>query len=391
MKNLLYTLTVLLTLGSCRTIDKMVERGEYDQAIVYATQKLAGKKNKKSKHVQGLEEAFLRINERDMDRIAYLDGPNNPQNWEAIHDIADAIHRRQSKITPFLPLISKEGYEGHFDMVDTYMIKRNAQNGAAAYYYEEAVELLSRAKEQGHKSYARSAYREFKRVCTIKENYMDTHKLMQEAIERGIVHIKVNFENRTNAYLPYGLEQDMARMNVSRNNSTWRRYYISESDGLTFDYNATLELSTIDIGPERETIRNHTDEKRIKDGWKYKKGRDGKPVKDTLGKKIKVDKYITVFADVEEIHRQKAAYVKGYMKYYDITSREVKASYPLAVEATFNDYASSYRGDRRAVCDKDHNRLKPYPRSFPGDLEMIADATDKLKIEFMEAMREVNL
>lgn len=391
MKTLLYTLTILLTISSCRTLEKMVDKGEYDEAIIFATQKLAGKKHKKTKHVQGLEEAFMRINTRDLDRIAYLDGPSNPQNWEAIHDIADAIHHRQRKITPFLPLISKEGYEANFDMVDTYLIKRNAQNGAAAYYYREANTMLQDAKTQKNKSYARRAYRELERVDDIIENYKDTPTLMREAKELGIVHIKVNISNASNAYLPSGLEQDLAAMNVSRNNSTWRKYYIGSTRGITYDYNATLELSTIDVSPERETIRHHTDEKRVKDGWTYKKGKDGRPAKDTLGKKIKVDKFKTVYADVSEIHREKSAYVKGYMRYFDNTTKEVKASYPLSVEAHFNDYASSYTGDRRAVCSKDHNRLKPYPLHFPDDISMIADATDKLKIEFMRAMKDVSL
>ena len=50
MKNLVYTfLSLSLSLSlftSCASADKMVERGDYDEAIRLATKKLAGKKKK---------------------------------------------------------------------------------------------------------------------------------------------------------------------------------------------------------------------------------------------------------------------------------------------------------------------------------------------------------
>ena len=50
MKNLVYTfLSLSLSLSlftSCASVDKMVERGDYDGAIQVATKKLAGKKKK---------------------------------------------------------------------------------------------------------------------------------------------------------------------------------------------------------------------------------------------------------------------------------------------------------------------------------------------------------
>ena len=123
MKTLLYTLILFTSFGSCRKLEKMVERGEYNDAIVYATEKLAGKKKKKTSHVQALEEAFLKITERDLEQIDYLNAIDNPQNWDEIIAIAEDMQYRQDRIRPFLPLVSKDGYEAKFDMVDTYKIK----------------------------------------------------------------------------------------------------------------------------------------------------------------------------------------------------------------------------------------------------------------------------
>ena len=71
MRTFLYTtLIVLIGLTSCRSIDKLVDEGRYDDAILLATKKLAGKKNKKTKHIQALEEAFFKVNSIETDRIA---------------------------------------------------------------------------------------------------------------------------------------------------------------------------------------------------------------------------------------------------------------------------------------------------------------------------------
>ena len=390
MRTLLYTLAIVLLASSCRHLEKLVERGEYDEAIIYATRKLAGKKNKKTKHVQGLEEAFMRFNQRDLDKIAFLDGPSNPENWERITNVANAIDRRQSRIAPFLPLISKDGYEGYFEMVDIYKIKTKAQNGAAAFYYKEGKELLNIAINQSKKNYAKQAYYKFEQVLRTKENYEDTHILMQQAKELGVVHILIEIDNNSYAYLPRELEYNLGAINIANSNNMWRAYHMSESER-AFDYKAILELTQIDVSPERETITHHTDEKKVKDGWKYKKNKKGKFVLDTLGKKIKIDKFKTVVAHVTEVHREKATYIKGQMRFIDLSNNTLRTSIPLSVEAIFSDYASDFRGDRRAVCDKDHSRLKSNSVPFPEDLYMIADAADKLKYDFMEEVAHVRI
>ena len=390
MRTLLYTLAVVLLASSCRNLEKMVERGEYDEAIIYATRKLAGKKNKKTKHVQGLEEAFSRINQRDMDRITYLNGPENPQNWEEITDVASLIQRRQDRITPFLPLISKDGYEGYFEMIDAYQIKTEAQEGAAAFYYKEGKDLLDIAITQSKKNYARQAYNKFEKVQRTKANYKDTYQLMLQAKELGIVHILVEVDNNSYAYLPKELQHNLGSINTANSNNVWRKYHMGATEK-EYDYKAILELTEIDVSPERETITKHTDEKRVKDGWTYKKGKNGKPVLDSLGKKIKVDKFIKVKAYVTEIHREKATFVKGQMRFVDLASNTVRASRPLSVEAVFSDYASHYKGDKRALGKQNLSRLKPRPVPFPEDLYMIADAADKLKYDFMSEVAQVRI
>lgn len=391
MKTLLYTLVLFTSFGSCRKLEKMVERGEYDRAIVFATEKLAGKKNKKTKHIQGLEEAFVKINQRDLDQIAYLDGPGNPENWEEILIVADKIHRRQEKIAPFLPLISKDGYEGHFDMVNVYAIKTTAREGAAAFFYAEGKSILEMSKAEDNKFFARNAYEIFEKVSNIKENYNDTRVLMLEAEELGKVYIQVLVANKSLGYVPENLERNLLSMNLSRADNRWRKHYLGEAENIKPDYRAVLELSDIQVSPERESIREHTDEKRVKDGWKWKKGPDGKALRDTSGNRIKEDKFTRVRAYVTEIHREKRTKVDGQLKLVDLKTESLRSSRPLAVEAFFQDWASSFRGDRRALSSKNSSRIKSHPRPFPDDFEMIMDASGLLKEAFIDELYQIHI
>ena len=389
MKKLIFTLATLIVFGSCRTIEKMVEKGQYDEAIIYATEKLAGKKYKKTKHVKALEEAFMKINERDMDQINYLDGTAKPENWDKIYDIADRMERRQNRIEPFLPLISKEGYKGYFEFVKTYEIKTKALNASAEHHYSRGEALLELSKVENDKSYARSAHKRFSEAEKRKPNYKDVLSKKREAYNLGQVHIKLEVENESLAVVPEDLERIILSMNVSRMNTTWRKYHTTDIIDLAFDYKAVVNLTSIEVSPERETVTHHEDTKEVKDGFRYLRDRKGEFVRDTSGQRIQVDNFVTIRAFVSEIFRENAARVAGQIEYINLKNGGRISTTPLNVEAIFSDYASSFRGDRRAICKHDINRLKSYPLNFPNDFEMILDATENLKGILVEELRSL--
>lgn len=389
MKKVLYTLGLFLLITGCRSIEKMVDRGEYDEAIIFATEKLAGKKNKKTKHVVGLEEAFAKITKRDMDRIDYLSGNTRPENWDDIYNIATVIERRQSRIEPFLPLISKDGYEAQFNFVKTNVIKEKATVGAAEFHYNEGLRSMELLGSSGDKRYARHAYESFVKADKRIANYKDVHKHIDQAQELGKVRILVDMVNNSNTIVPARFEEEVRNITVRELNSLWKTFHLNATAGVIYDYTATLQLTDIDVSPEREYIRDHDDTKEIKDGWEYLKNDDGSFVIDTTGEKIKVDKIRIVTAYVTELQREKAARVVGVLKYHDNLNGELLQSRPIEVEAIFTDYASQFRGDRRALCKHDHARLKSHPLPFPDDFMMIMDASENLKNIFKSELRRL--
>ena len=112
---------------------------------------------------------------------------------------------------------------------------------------------------------------------------------------------------------------------------------------------------------------------------------------DSSGYKVKVDKFKTLRAEVKEVYRNKWATVGGSMKLIETETQGMISHKNLQVEALFEDYATSFRGDKRAVCKKDHPRLRNYSEPFPDDVELIDEATDLLKVDFFKALRKLTI
>lgn len=390
MKKLLYTSVLFILLTSCRTLEKMVERGEYDNAIFYATEKLAGKKKKKTKHIQMLEEAFAKINSEDLKEISFLDAENNPDNWNKVIKIIDRIEYRQKRVDPFVPLISKDGYEGYFKFVDTYAIKKSALEGSASNYYEKGLIALKLADEKNEKRYARKAFEYFKNAESRIPGYKNADLLKIEALEKGRVVIKIEMLNTANVLIPNTFESRLMSMSISNMNTLWRTYTFNDSK-VAADFHAIMDLKHLEVSREQEIINDHIDEKEIKDGWYFLKNKKGEFVLDTAGKKIKVEKFKTVTAFVTQIERRKEAIVNADLIYLTADKSITLERKPITVEAIFNDFSSSFRGDRRALCNHDINRVKNRPRPFPTDEDLILDASDNLKEVFKSELNRLSI
>lgn len=389
MKNLLYIILGLILISSCRSIDKMVDQGQYDEAIIFAAEKLAGKKNKKTKYVKGLEKAFAKITKHDMQLIDMYDGTNNPSNWDKIYDLALKIQHRQDRISAFLPLVSKEGYQAHFEFVKTNIILKKAKEGAVAYHYGLGSEELMQAR-LGDKSAARKAYQNLRNAESYIKGYRDINMLKEEALDLGKTRILVSVKNKSNSLMPVRMEEILENIYINDLNTLWNEYSLGYEEEI-IDYEARLNIRNLNVSPEREIRDRHQDIKEVKDGWRYVLDKNGNVRKDSLGNDIKEPKYKKIIANVTEIRRDKSALVKGDLQLIDVHNQTVIESLPIDVEAFFSDFSSWFSGNRDALCDKSRNSLRRRPLPFPNDFEMIIDATEKLKVAFKDALYELNL
>ena len=105
MKTIFYTFVVLAGLSSCKSVEKMVEKGEYDKAFNYAISKLEGEKNKETEYVKALEKAFVKLNSASLREIEKLNADAKPENWSRVLSLYTTMENRQEKLDPLLPCL----------------------------------------------------------------------------------------------------------------------------------------------------------------------------------------------------------------------------------------------------------------------------------------------
>lgn len=368
----------MMLLTSCASPEKLVETGNYDQAIDLAIRKLAGKKNKKVKYVQALEDAFTQVTERDMRAAERLKADGSNANWEKINDIYRRISRRQEAISPLLPLIDKEGIKANFQFVRIDGLERESREKAASSLYDRAQELLDRGRN-GDRQAARMAYAELDKISRYYRTYRDRESLMNMAHELGTTYILVSVENRAPVVLPVGFEAEITRFGVRDLESKWSVYHNRKDPNVDYDYHAIMRLTDIQLTPEVVKERQYEDVKEIEDGFEYVLDANGNVAKDTLGNDIKVPRKILVRAKVLEVYQSKVATITGRVDLIDTKTRELIDSQTVGADAVFENYASTFRGDERALSKETRRRIGNEPIPFPTDEDLILTAAEHMK------------
>lgn len=377
-RSILLAVMTLLLASACTNPQKLIERGDFDGAISMSTRKLSGKKKKKAKYVKALEDGFERATNYDMRKARSLEKENRPENWVEINRIYKKIQRRQELIEPLLPLYSSDGYKADFKFVRVEGLVEKSKKRAAEFYYNEGKRMLAKGRN-GNKEAARDAYRLFEHIETYYRRYKDKDELMREAHELGTVYVLFKMKNNSRAILPRDFEREIKRISVHDMESMWRVVHLSPQSGLKYDFDVVMNLRQIDVSPERVKEREYEDVKTIEDGWEYVLDSKGNVLKDSLGNDVKQPRKIEVRARVLEVLQEKSAVVSGELEFYDNHTRKLIHREPITAESIFENYAATFKGDRRALSKESKKKIGNSPLPFPTDEDLVLQAADVLK------------
>jgi hypothetical protein len=388
LKTFVFAFAVILFATSCRTGQHLIEQGDYDTAIEHAADRLRGRKHKKERHVVNLETAFNRANQRDLASIEHLKAGNRDDQWAQIHEIALDINRRQRLVAPLLPLTTKDGYTANIKLLDIEGLERDSREKAAEHLYNLSIERINQA-ENGDRAAARDAHHQ---LMTIEQrfipNYRDSYQLRQRARQLGISHILVTMNPQTPQRLPRSFAtQLLSTAQYRLGSDEWREFDYSPEPGKVYDFKVVVSVQDIDFAPERVSERSYRDEKEIQDGFEYVLDQRGNVMKDTLGNDIKRPRFVWIAADVLEVYQTKAARVSAALEVYDANRQSLLQTRPLNTEIRFEHYASTFRGDQRALSDQSRCRIGSSPLPFPSNEDMLVQAADNMKHELF---RELN-
>ncbi len=380
MKKILYILTAIILFTSCKSIDKMIESGNYDQALRYGVDKLIGEKNKKTKYVKGIERAYTKLNKRDLEEVKHLRLKKNKNSLDRVVSIYQVMEDRQNYIYPLLPLISEDGYPASFKMRDYATLINDTKIESSDIHLALALKYLEIAEEQTDKIAARKSHSEFTQSNNYFDNYKNNYEQRRRAYDLGQTNILVEPYVSGSNQAFYHTEEIISQIQLSNLNSTWKKYF-TEDHGQKIDYIATIEVSEIVPGKERERFNSFTNTKEVIDGKRPAKNKSGQIKKDTMGNIIYKDKKIVVSANIEELIREKIAQMSGKIVVIDANNNRHINTIPINVTHLFEDYSCVFRGDKRALTNEYNKRIKDNCAPFPTDYEM----TTNLAYEYIKA------
>ena len=382
MKKIILFVSVLVISASCggvKKTQKALNSGDYSNALNSALQKLAENKTKKGNqpYILLLEDAFKKNKERELKHITFLEKDGNETSYEAIYKGYVSLRDIQEQIRPLLPLrIMEENRDAEFsfDNYENHII--DYREDLSEYLFDNAEHLLASA---ANKQDYRKAYNDFKYLEEINPGFEDTRQKIEDAHDKGIDYVEVQMLNNSNQIIPSRLSDELLNFNTYGLDELWTKYHSNPLPNIKYDYGMQVSLDQIDISPEQLSEKEIIKEKQVKDGYKYAVDTNGNTVKDSLGNKIKIDKFKTVKCRFQQFTQFKSARVAGNVIYTDLRTKQQMNTYPLSSEFLFEHIYANSNGDKRAL---DNDLILLLDRAvvpFPSNEQMVYDAGEDLK------------
>jgi hypothetical protein len=381
MKKITLLFSILfLAISSCgvKTTQSLLSDGNYDGAINRAVEALRTKKDSKGKqdYVYLLEEAFAKAKDRDLRDLEMMAKESNPANAERIYNTYLQLNNRQEKIRPLLPLpLLKLGKNANFPF-DNYSDQIiNSRNTLTKYLYEKASVLL----KSKNKLDFRQAFDDLSYLESINPGYKNVKKLMDDAQFKGTDFVDVYATNATNLVIPRQLQDDLLDFKTYGLDDKWTVYHSVRQKNVTYDYSLIINFVQINISPEQIKEKEFIKERQVKDGVKTLLDSRGRPVRDSLGKEIKVDNYRMLRANVYEFRQFKSCVVTAKVDFVDLKTNQLIQTFPVSSEYIFENIYSTYKGDRDACEESYFNYFNKRPVPFPNNEQMVFDTGEDLK------------
>lgn len=369
----------LISCGGVKKTQEALNTGNYGNAINTALKNIAENKTKKSNqpYIQMLEEAYKKNTERELQEIAFLKKDNNPANHEIIFNGYQNLKSIQERIKPLLPLkLYDENRDARFSFKDYDEEIIKSKRELSDYLYSNATALLNTGR---YKEDFRKAFDQFSYLNDINPNYKDTQLKLEEAHGKGLDYVQVVMINDSEQIVPNRLEQELLNFNTYGLNDLWTVYHTNALENIKYDYEMQVAFRNINISPEQVTEKQISKEKQIKDGYKYATNPDGQVLKDSLGNKIKIDKFKTVKCNFYQFTQLKSVEVVGNVSFLDLNSQQQINSYPLASQFVFNHVYAKHNGDTSALEEDMVPLLQLSAVPFPSNEQMVYDAGEDLK------------
>lgn len=346
-----------VTLFSCKSGEKLYNKGRYDEAVNAFVKKLQ-RRPTDGTSLSLLPKAYQAAMDFHESRAKQALASNNDLKWENVRYEYNAMQRLYDAIR------SSPAANSVVKPKDYSTAITSVNENAAEARYARGVQLL----ENGDKPSARQAYDEFTAALRLTPNYKNATQLREEAYAMGLVNVVISEIDVRSPYYQFTADQfrdALVRNLQTRNINEFVKFYdqrLVRSDG-RFRADQYMEMRFMDFVVGQTYVDRHS-----REVSKVIQVPGNK--KDTSGKAILVD--ITVKATVYVTTKTVAS--NGLLDYriVDVENNRVLRQDRVPGSFTWRNQFGTYRGDERALSDEDKRLIggRDIPPPPPQDLFM---------------------
>lgn len=352
-----------LILFSCKSVNKLYQKGDYDEAVLTAVKKIQKDKlTEETKEV--MADAYAKAVNQRRDNIHGLEMRSDELKWEAIayeydkmQKLTDAINRSAEALQYVKPVDFRQDYA-------------NAADQAATVRQNRGLRLMQYSDKQS----AKNAYHEFIVALQYRPGNSELEQLRDESYNNGATFVVVHpVSTRSYNYTFTNMAQDLDRQvlnSLQYNANEFVRYftpYEAEQKNIRVDQEISFEFADLVQQPsridrtEREVSKEVVvRERRIRpDSVVYEYGR-------VYGK---------LLTTRETVNTTGIMYVtvRDANNNYTVLDRRVEGTHCYVVERT------TFRGDERALSAQDRTQLNNVSGNRPSEWELMNTISRELQ------------
>ncbi|MFB6456103.1 hypothetical protein ACE38W_12600 [Chitinophaga sp. Hz27] len=347
----------LLFLFSCKSGEKLYNKGRYDEAVLAFVKKLQ-RRPQDATALKLLPEAYKQAFQHHEANATRLIQENNQLKWEKIRmeyrsmqTLYNTIHNSPAALAVVTPKDYSAAISGANEM-------------AAQERYDRGTSLL----DLGDKASARKAYYEFEAALKIVNNYRNTKELLDVAYQRAVINVAISQIDIRSPYFQFSADQFrdyLVRSVQDQHINTFVQFFddnFARANKVPIDQFLELHFFDFVVGQTYIDRTQRDVSREIVESTS----------KDSTGKEIK--KYKTVKATVY-ITRQTVV-SKGMLDYRIMNTMDGKVLRQNRIPGSYTwvNQFGTYRGDSRALSDDDQKMM--------GGRELSPPPPDQLFLEF---------
>ncbi len=362
---LLFLIMFPFLLGA-QSLEKLIEKGEYDKAIDYCVKRLEDGRGNKDKLYPSLKRAYEEANRLDLERVIELKSKGMPEIWFDVFLAYSDLQKRYLTLARIEEKLQQD--QVNINPVNFTKDLEASRNNAVAYLYAHSVSLI----KKGTKEDAAQASIELFMITKLYSEYKDVEVLLRQALGGSSELALLEIRNLSDASLPPDFISNMEDFALTYREKKYLSYVTKSEPGQDYSLIIAINITEVNVAPGTVSEKEYTTSHKDPDSFSSSYTDESKRIEDKKHPDYNKCK-------IKEIHQLKTAVMKGNVRYIDGKSGKVLYIVPLTARSLFENRTATASGDMFACPPEIYELIDKPKKKFPKNADMIYKVGEEFK------------